>query len=882
MKRIEEKLKENHPLDLIPGLKSFLEEKRLEIYELHRRGASGKHTVVALTKLVDEVITHLYRETFKQNPIYENIQSQCCLVAVGGYGRKELAPFSDIDLMFLFEPRVKEEFQEIVKGMLYHLWDLKFTLGHSLRTVPNCIEESQKDVTVRTSLMEARLLSGNEFLFRKFRQALYDKFVGSKTDRYAMEKIEERKTNFARYGGTVYLLEPDIKKSEGGLREIHYLQWIALAKYRTCSLPELQQQGYLSVKEFNALAEAQDFLWRIRAEMHFYAGKSSDILTFDEQQRLAERFNFCDQDHQLGVERFMQQYYLYSTRIHEICSRFIERNKNKPKVSKIYNRFFSKTVNGLFVLGKDEIFVKGNKQEKFLTEGKNFLQLFYLAKTHKLRISDETLEMVHHGMEFLKGSFFKTPEVAHFFILIMSEPGGIAKTLRLMHQVSLLEKIIPEFSRVNRLVQFNQYHKFTVDEHSFNAVEQAENLIKEEGNLTHIYSEIKRKDILHLGVLLHDMGKGLGGDHSEKGAEIATSVALRLNYGEPERDLLVFLVRFHLLMTHIAFRRDLSDEKVLIQFARKVAKPEILKKLYVLTCSDIKGVGPGTWNGWKENLLSELFYKTLEALAGTESTLSTHQRIQRIWEEVMKKGVSGFSQEWLEEQRNDMNDRYLLVTPVGKILKDLTRIRQLEPGGVVVDVEERDPSGVVDLSVYTFDNIIPGLFSKISGVLAAKGLHILGAQVHTRKNGIVVDTFQVVDPDYNGKPPPERWSEIGEALKGVLQKKVEIEQLFGKRFSGTEKKPVGALLEPTQVEVDNEASDDYTILEVFAADRQGLLYVITKTIFELGLSVYSSKIGTRLDQIVDVFYVKDAEGKKVVDENKINEIKEKIIKAIEV
>jgi [protein-PII] uridylyltransferase len=536
----------------------------------------------------------------------------------------------------------------------------------------------------------------------------------------------------------------------------------------------------------------------------------------------------------------------------------------------------------MFALGKDEISVLGVNREKILSQGKYILELFYLAKTHKLRISDETLEMIHHGMEFLPESFFNTSDVAHLFILILSEPGGIAKTLRLMHQVSLLEKVIPEFSRVNRLVQFNQYHKFTVDEHSFNAVEHAENLTKVGENLNNIYSEIKRKDILHLGILLHDMGKGLGGDHSEKGAEIASSVAFRLNFDKRDRDLLVFLVRFHLLMTHIAFRRDLSDEKVLVNFARKVAKPEVLKKLYVLTCSDIKAVGPGTWNGWKENLLADLFYKTLEALAGTESTLSNKQRIQKIWEEALQRVGSDYPQDWLEEQRKDMSERYLLVTPVEKIIKDLYRIRQLEPGGIVVDVEDRDPSGVVDLSVYTFDNIIPGLFSKISGVLAAKGLQILGAQAHTRKKGIVVDTFQVVDPDYTGKTPQERWNEIEETLKGVLQKKIEVEKLFGKRFSGGENKQVGALLEPTLVEVDNDSSDDYTIIEVFAADRRGLLYVITKTIFELGLSVFSSKIATRLDQIVDVFYVKDEEGKKVVDENKISDLKEKIIKAIEI
>jgi [protein-PII] uridylyltransferase len=450
-----------------------------------------------------------------------------------------------------------------------------------------------------------------------------------------------------------------------------------------------------------------------------------------------------------------------------------------------------------------------------------------------------------------------------------------------MHQVSLLEKIMPEFSRVNRLVQFNQYHKYTVDEHSFYAVEQAENLLQGDGYLTKIYNEIKRKDLLHLAILLHDVGKGKGGDHSEKGAEIATAVALRLNYDDHDRELLVFLVRFHLLMTHIAFRRDLSDEKVLIHFARRIAQPEVLKKLFVLTCSDIKAVGPEAWNGWKENLLTELFYKTLEALTGTEAVLSEAERLQRVKEEVEVRDRTSYSREWLEGQFEVMTERYLLVTPVEKILKDLAMLQKLQPGDVLVAVEEGKEHGVTAITVYTFDDIIPGLFSKIAGVLAAKGLQILGAQVHTRKNGVVVDTFQVVDPDYVGRPPKERWEGVGHALKAVLQGAYPVEQLFGKRVAISEKKRVGALLEPTQVEIDNETSDDYTIIDIFAADRQGLLYVITKTIFELGLSVHSSRIATRLDQIVDVFYVQDRIGCKVIELNQIHEIKERIVSAIE-
>jgi [protein-PII] uridylyltransferase len=865
------------------NLKEYLQTRRFSLYELHKKGASGRHIVRELTGLTDELLTGLYRKAVIQYEMTSSqyIQEGISLVAVGGYGRRELNPFSDMDIMFLYQPECKQAAEEISREMLYQLWDLEFTIGHSIRTVEDALQIGFHDLTARTSLMEARLLTGSEYLFQEFQRIYYQKVVERDKSRYVSELLEQIKKERGKFGSTVYILEPNIKRSEGGLRDIHYLQWVAFTCYGAYSLVELHKQGHLTAHEYNALTEAQNFLWIVRNEMHFHAGKSSDILTFREQKRLSEFFKYNDQPHLLGVEQFMQQYYRHSTAIHQISSRFIRKTIPRTLARKVLDKMIFKRVSPCFIATLYEIRVDEKKRALFLSSGEYVLKLFSISQARRLPMSEEAVDLLRRSVEFRDVSFFRSPECHKTFMEILSRPGRIAPLLRLMHQTRVLDTYISEFGHVNRLMQYNQYHKYTVDEHLIKCIEEAEALAKKEGLLGQIYKEIKRKDLLHLSLLLHDIGKGRGGDHTEWGVEITKKVIETLGLSEDEGGLVVFLVRHHLLMSHIALRRDLSDEKVLLQFAREAGQPETLKMLCLVTYSDIKGVGPDAWTDWKQSLLLELYQKTMEALTGTKTQSSEKEKEESIFKFLTKELEKTYSPEQIREMLQSLPRRILFAMEPSKILTYLLRISALQSDPVLVDVYRNRERGLAEVTVYTYDSITPGIFSKISGSLSANGLQIAGAQVHTTLKGVVADSFQVYDYDLEDIHFEERWARVKKNIREVLTGEKNVEALFQSRMTSDPQMAESIQLIPAIVEIDNDASDECTVIDIFASDKQGLLYVITKAFFELGLSVYSAKIATRLDQIVDVFYVKDSQNEKIIRPERLREIKEKLLQAID-
>lgn len=865
--------------DFLSSIRAYLSERREQIRGYHKRGASGAKVVGFLTAMIDEILHQAYRRALLRLAPDERdaVEENCLFLALGGYGRKELNPHSDIDLMFLIREVAEESVQGAAKEILHLLWDLGFTVGHSFRTIKDAVRISRDDYTTRTAMLESRILAGNASLYTEF-QKTFRRIVERDVKGYLNQKVLEMKREHQEYGATVYLLEPNVKRSEGGLRDIHYIRWIAVARYGVSSLAQLHQKGILSSQDYLSLGQGQDFLWRVRNELHFHSGQATDILSFEEQERLAEFFGFGNTEHLLAVERFMQNYYIYTTRIHDISARFIDGSTSPPLVRRIFHRLVTRDVDKIYRLTPEQISFSSKVGVDELKNGVHLINLFLLSKDHGVRISEETLENIPQVLSNQKN-------LSHFddscgrFRLLLSSPGSIGKTLRAMHRTQFLWRFIPEYERIHRLVQFNRYHKYTVDEHSIRAVEEAEALARQHGPLSQVYMEIKRKDILHLALLLHDVGKGLAGDHSLEGVRIAKEVAMRLGLTDEETSLLLFLVEKHLTMSHIAFRRDLSDSKVLLLFAQEVRTPEVLRMLLILTYADIQAVGPGTWTSWKRELMLELYEKTLEELTGTPSPFSEEERVEEICQKVKERFVavpSDISGKWLSEAFASMNRRYLLVTPIERIVRDLEMIHQLSPRSVSVHGENDSTTRTTIYTVYTFDDIIGGIFSKIAGVLAARGLQILDAQVDTRSNGVIVDTFRVSDTHYGSLPPPERLDEIKQKIVDTLLGRIKVEVLFSQktRFNSSPR-PIDP--KPTTVEFDNVTSDFFSIIDIFAQDKQGLLYVITHTIFELDLSVFASKIATRLDQIVDVFYVQDHQGKKISDPARIQRIKERLI-----
>jgi [protein-PII] uridylyltransferase len=867
---------------LVQQVRSHLVQRREEIRAMHQDGSTGSQIVAALTVLVDGVVARITSAVVEEQSAgdVQAFESSIALVALGGYGRAQLAPFSDVDLMFLYRPQARTVAETLCSRLVRDFWDAGLVLGSSMRTPADCISLARQDVTVHTALVESRHIVGNPLLTNELRDQITRLTRGRRGNAFIHAALKDRMAEQARSGSNVHLLEPDVKKSKGGLRDLHLLRWVAHARFGVASVQRLERDGHMPSDDAAILLEAREFLFRVRNELHFHAGRAQDTLNWDEQARLAPLFRYQDRPGMLAVELFMQQYYRHSTAIDEITDRFIRRCIRPPLWHRLARSFITQRVADDCRIFAGQLTPASESLVASLQSLDRTVQLFALANRHQVVVAEDVREQLRAAVPRFNAADLAAARAT--FLKMLSEPGNLAQTLHHLHSLGILEKLIPEFEHARGLIQFNQYHKYTVDEHTLLCVLNAEKLLQDKGPLGQEYRQIRLKEILHLALLLHDLGKGFEADHSELGATIAQETAKRFTLEPHLSDLLVFLVRYHLLMAHLAFRRDTSDAKLLADFARRVGTPEVLRMLFVLTAADIASVGPETWTTWKAEVLSDLYSRTMESLSGEAPTLRPMERSTEVCEQVRRRLSGVIPDAWLAQQFTAMTTSYLLTTPVERIAKDLTIIHQLPAGDVLTTATYDAQTQITAYTVYTFDKITPGLFSKIAGVLAAKGLQILGAQITTLTNEEVIDRFEVIDYDYVGEPPDARKFDVRTTIAQVLRGERSIENVFslsarvGPRY---QPKP-GSMFEPTQVKFDNETSEASTIIEVFAHDRQGLLYVIGRTIFELGLSVSIAKIATSLDQVLDVFYVTDQAGEKVTDDSRLNEIQNRLVQAI--
>ena len=871
---------EIEPVSALAGQRQTLQQRLLN-------GVSGAEVMAALTEFVDGLIVGKYRNAMRQAGEEAQVLGAryCCLVALGGYGHRELAPYSDIDIMFLHREKAGEEAQALFREVLHHLWGLGFQVGYCMRTVEDCIELAAEDLTIRTSMMSARFLTGSPDLFKEFHRRYFRQVVGRGAGRFIEQHMEARRREYEKFGETVYLLEPNVKKSKGGLRDFHLLRWAGIAQFQAATLQDLADRGHLSREDLLSLTEARDFLWRVRAFLHFEARRAQEILSFDEQVRLASLYGFQDRPHLLGVEQFMQQYYRHTMGLHETLVRFVDRclavpvRRRSPRVLPAAN------VEGYFVVTGQHLTVPSELRARVLDSPDLLLRLFEMAGSRRLKIDTDLLDEIHSHMNSMSDEAFRTPEVSRVFLKILAGPGAVASTLEVMHRAHLLEKLIPVFARVRGLMQFNHVHKYTVDHHTLLAVAKAEALAQEPGVIGKVCQEIRRKDLLHLAILLHDMGKGRKEDHCEVGKAIAEETAARLGCDEQETRTLVFLVHKHLLMAQTAFQRDPYDKKVLLPFVRAVATPETLRKLLVLTAADISAVGPGVLNKWKESLLIELYLRALPEVSGEQDETAGPERLKQLASEVVGEctdAVAG-GLDWIESQLGQFPLRYLHGTSPKRIAAHLGAVGRLQAGEALVEESFNEELGICEYTVITHDNLTPGIFSKIAGVMTAQGLQILDAQIITRADGVVVDTFKVSDPDYAGVPPVERRHSIAATIVRVLKGEEDVERLMRRNTRLPSGRRLPTTRQATEVQIDNETCDRSTIIDVFADDTQGLLYAITRSILHLDLSVHAARISVRdeLDQVADVIYVTDQHGAKIKDHARLEAIRATIKKDID-
>jgi [protein-PII] uridylyltransferase len=879
---------------LILDVKRRLVEGRERIKARHDKGAPGIQTCRAMTELYDGLILELYRAALvdlkEDGP--QGLESVCAVVALGGTGRGDLAPYSDVDLMLLHAPTqaAEDRTSKLAERLLRDVFDVGFQLGLSVRTASQACQAARGDATICTSLIEARLLVGNVELFEYFQRRFRKEFMRRAA---ALVRLIEQARGDERnqYGETVYLLEPNLKRSSGGLRDIQFVRWIGFLQHGVAEPDGLKLVGALERDDHEALVQAWEFLLHLRNEMHFHAGKGNDLLDKAEQLRLAEVMGYEGSAGLLPVERFMQHYFKLTSRVSGIAKRFAEAARPRAMIGRILSPLVSHRFEGDFRVGPTSIGLLPRSFAKLQSSLEEILRLCDLSNLYDKPIDRETQEAIRAAVPKLPEGV--SPQAAKRFLSMLNSPARLGELLRLLHDTGALERVLPDFAHARCLLQFNEYHKFTVDEHTLRAVEQATSLISDQGALGVAYRGLKRKWLLHLALLLHDLGKGYVEDHSDVGLRIATEMAPRLGLDEADAETLKFLVHKHLVMSHLAFRRDTSDEQLITKFAVDVGSAETLQMLYVLTCCDTAAVGPGTLNAWKAEVLTDLYRRTRRRLTSEDPDQASRAALaeRRKLVRAALAGASGQAKAaaadlpldpWYQRHLDELPASYLYGNRPEQVAADLGKLKGLGRQDVVAEGRYSPETSATEYWIGTYEDIAPGVFHRLTGAISAEGLQILSAEINTLSGGLIVDRFWVSDPDYSGEPAPSRVDDVCRALTKALDHRQSKRPAFRKTWGGKSQRRAAAVpMLPTRVNADNATSDAYTVLDIFAADRRGLLYAITRTLYELELNVAVAKIGTYVDQVVDVFYVTDRKGKKITSTAKVNEIRTRLLVAIE-
>ncbi len=862
---------------VLQAARDFLEEQQRIIREGHREGASGRQIVQAQTAMIDTLVQGLYRQA--ASDFGKGAAGRCVLVSIGGYGRGELNPLSDIDLMFHYAGKDQGYAETVSERVLYFLWDLGLDVGYSVRTDRDCLEMADRDITARTALLDSRYLAGDRDLYQEYEKGVLESIVGRNSQGFIREKIEENDRRLKKYGSSVYLLEPNIKEGEGGLRDLHTAVWVARVKFKASGLRDLVHKGILSEREFQEFEEAFDYLWRIRNELHYLSGRKNDQIHFDHQEKIARFLGYEEGKDVPAVEQFMQDYYEHATRVEHLSSSLVAKATQRDDATfRLFGYFTRRAVEDGFYILRGELGV--TRTDLFEKDPALMMKAFELAQRHQARLGLQVKTLIRDSLHLVNDKVRRSRAMSESFLALLRNPKGLARTLREMHHLRFLNRFIPEFGRIYCKVQHDAYHIYTVDIHSLFAVEEILKLwegeyLEKKPLLSQVANDVEKRELLLLGVLFHDIGKGEGKDHCNKGADLIPTIARRLGLHKEDSQRLEFLVRNHLEMAHLAQRRDLHDDKLILQFARQMGMSENLKMLYLLSFADIKAVGPGVWTEWKGRLLQELYEKAYQVLERGNFRLEDRsEKVRNRKRKVVERLGEDFGEKTVKEALRSLSTRYLLSYRSVEIAEHLRLALARGDRSLVMKVEHEPEAAYTQLTISTLD--IPGLFSKITGVMAANGLNILGAQIHTRYNGEVLDILQVRSPAGEAVTDPARWARVEEHLCAVVEGRVRVEELVKKRqrpsFLVERARPRIA----NRVVVDNEISDEYTVLDIYAKDRVGLLYEITRTLLELGLYIGVAKISTKVDQAADTFYVQDIFGQKVRFAEKLEEVSKKL------
>ena len=898
----------------LPRYKAFLkvETHRLKLH--HRAGTSGLEICHARAAILDALLRHLWdaakaslsEQARKEFP-------QMALVALGGYGRAELNPHSDIDFMFLHSRQVAAgarplpHLSRIIDGTLYPLWDIGLKIGHSVRTIDDCVKIANSDMQSKTSLIEARLIEGDEELFKRFQKTLLNKCVVGHEQEYIAMRVADQAARRAKFGNSASMQEPNLKNGCGGLRDYQNLLWMTFFKYRVGTLKELQAHDLIGESERKQLETAYDFLLRARTEMHYHTNRPMDVLSKALQPAVAFNLGYRERSPSKRIEGFMRDLYTHSRNIYLITRTLEQRLALLPQPRWLPEFSLPSRLSGLLPGARKpasepvdgfkftSVYIHATSNRVFRDQPRRLMRVFLYAQQRGLLLHPDLAQLIRSHLDLVDRAFLSDEHVRDSFLAILDQRGSVAPIVRAMHEVDLLGKYLPEFGKLTCLVQHEFYHQYTADEHTLMCLEQLDRIWEAKAlpysTYTPLLQKLERPFVLYLALLLHDVGKADGhGHHTEVSCELALRAAKRLNLDEAATQTLHRVIEHHLLMASVSQRRDLDDPAVIRQFAKKVQTPETRALLTLHTFAASQATSDKLWNGFKDLLLGSLHFKALQLMTGgPEFARAEEEQREQLMQDVRRLAPETLSEEELQAHFASVPARYFQVHPAKAILADLllaNRFMRLQISdeenalAPIVNWHNEPDRGYNAVKICTWDRA--GLFRKIAGSFSAAGLNILSAQIFCRSDGFVLDTYFVADAITGNLAGPDQ----RDRFESVLQKALSGEEVDFPALIGRQKitRPfyqayTGENI-PTQIRLDNDASETRTVVEVETEDRIGLLYIISQTLTELALDISAAKVCTERGAAIDSFYVRELTGAKVLEPNRQQAIAHRLRHAI--
>ena len=849
-----------------------------QIKSSHRSGASGAQTVARLSAFTDAIVTRVFEFSRQGLDDYP-----CSMIALGGYGRAEMNPFSDVDLMFYVEAEHRELLRELSERVLYLLWDLGCKVGHCVRSRKECLDMAAEDLSAYTAMLDARFICGDHGLYDRFRAKVLKPLMHRSVKSFIKAKLQENAQRLQRYGSSVYILEPNIKEGEGGLRDLHTVLWICKVTYKVDSLRGLLIKGVITEEKYDSFLHSLDYLWRIRSELHYLSGRENDQLHFDKQEKIAEFLGYQDNKSGLAVEQFMQDYYAAASKVEHLSSTMIAAAEESLRPQLHHIRYMRRrNIDPFFFVLRDELYAF--KSDLFETDPTLIMRAFWLSQRHEVKLSLSLKSMVRDNQHRINDRMRRSSKMAGVFLDILRYKKRVYEVLEQMHHLLFLNHFIPEFKRIYCRVQHDAYHIYTVDTHTLFAVKEIIKLWQGDYKdrkplLTKLANDTETPELLILAVLLHDIGKGQGGRHAEKGANMIPTIARRLRLSKENSQRLQFIVAHHLEMSYISQRRDINDENQVARFAATMQMSENLNILYLLTFADIKAVGPNSWTEWKGYLLQQLYQKTYNQLERSNfESESRSEKIRNRKRNVVKLLREEFSEKKLRECLRFFTTRHLMAHYSHDLADQVRVILNRGSKPLSMQVRFNAELNLSEIIIVTLD--VPGLFTTIAGVMAGNGINILEAQVYTLRNGMAVDILQVASAS-NSCCDDEDWKQIEKDLTWYLQERGDLGAFVEQRRESvqfSERKPMPQI--PPLVSVNNSVSQDYTVIDITTKDKVGLLFSINHILNQLGLYIGVAKITTQGEQAGDTFYVQDIFGEKIMHAEKLVELENALLEQL--